>query len=502
MPQRDTMLAAASAGDTFDLIVVGGGANGAGIALDAASRGLRVALIEANDFAAGTSSRSSKLIHGGLRYVGLGQWSLVREALAERHYLLQNAPHLVRPLRFVVPAYGVFDQLKFALGLKIYDWLAGQHKLESSASLTAAAVAEVMPNLEQTGLRAALSYSDALFDDARLVIELLLRAVDLGAVVTNYTRVIGLEQSGTTVIKGVRVYDELSGTEFSVRARVVINACGVDGDALRRLEQASIKDTVTPSQGSHLVVSGQFLESEHALVFPETPDGRIMFAIPWFNHTLLGTTDKAVAPGTPAQPMAAEVEEILKVAGRYLKRAPQRRDVLSQFAGLRPLAGGNSQDTIAQSREHAFSVSPGGLVSISGGKWTTYRLIAEQVVDLAIKQAGLAHSACRTKSLALGSEPSGRDDEVLHPRLPYRVDQIRRAVTTEMAQSVFDVLAYRTRALFIDAAAAIELIPACAEILAAHFGWTDERCAEEKIEAENKARCFLLTPTQAHGKHD
>lgn len=492
----------------FDLVVIGGGANGAGCALDGASRGLRVLLLERGDFGSGTSSRSSKLVHGGLRYLAQGRLGLVREALRERALLLANAPELVRPRTFVVPLESALDSLKFGAGVALYDWLAGTHGLARGGRLDRAALACRVPGLRRHGLRGAVTYGDAQFDDARLLLALVRAAHAHGAAVLNYVEAVAFEYDARGRIRGVVARDSLDGHEYAIAARGVINAAGVWGDRIRAFERPLGTAQVLPSQGAHVVVAGHFLDSADAVVLPHTADGRIMFALPWHGSVLLGTTDTALAHlPEQAQPLATEVDEILAVAGRYLAQAPTRADVRAAFAGVRPLAAHAASGSTARvSREHQIEISRGGLVSVSGGKWTTYRLVAEQCVDALVSHAGLSCGTSRTRAIEL-REAAGDGVAALvadrpelgtplHPALPYCGADYVWAVQAEMTLTVADALAYRTRALFIDAHAAAAIAPKVAALMGACAGWDDARIAAEQAAAAAIAARYCLTPTR------
>ncbi|MCP5201678.1 MAG: glycerol-3-phosphate dehydrogenase/oxidase [Gammaproteobacteria bacterium] len=511
-----------SENDGFDIVVIGGGASGAGIAFDAAWRGYRVALFERGAFGAGTSSRSSKLIHGGLRYLGLGQLGLVREALHERARLLANAPAIVAPLGFVIPTYSRFERCKFRLGLALYDRLAGAERLQRSHALDTTQLRQCAPTVVSAGLRGALWYADAGFDDSRLLLALLAGARRAGALTLNHAEVTALLPDSNGRIGGVVVHDRESDREHEVRARVVINAGGPYGDAVRALEGATRSAHIAPSQGTHIVVPARFHPGRDVVVFPRTHDGRIMFAIPWHGHVVLGTTDSPVTE-TRALPraQAAEVDEILDVARNFLDPAPQRADISSVFAGLRPLAGApDGAATARRSREHTLDVSAGGLVSVSGGKWTTYRLIAEQAVDLAVASAGLAPRQCTTRDLGFADgDPAapyavyGEDAPALatlasadpalaaplDPRLPCTGVEYVWACRAELAVHVGEALAYHTRAMFLDAAAASATAPRVAALMAAELGRDEAWIAAEVDAARQLAEAFSLTPIPAPG---
>src|SRR5215813_5358827 len=377
-------------GEPFDVAIVGGGATGLGAAVEAASRGYRTVLLEARDFAQGTSSRSTKLVHGGVRYLAQGNVGLVREALLERGRLQHNAPHLVGDLEFVVPAYAWWSGPYYGVGLKLYDVMAGRHRLGKSQLLSRAQVLERIPTLEPDQLKGGVRYFDGQFDDARLAVTLALTAADLGAVLVNQAPVVGLSRNNGR-LDGVRVRDEETGREHAVRAKVVINATGVFSDAVRRMDEPDSPALVAPSQGVHLVLPDTFLPGTHALMVPRTDDGRVLFIVPWHKRALLGTTDTPV-PAVVAEPrpLEEEVSFLLDHASRYLARDPRREDVLSVYVGLRPLLRHEGTGTTAKlSRDHSIFESRSGLVTIVGGKWTTYRRMAEDVVDHAAKVADL-----------------------------------------------------------------------------------------------------------------
>jgi len=517
---RDVLLAQLlSPGETWDVLVVGGGATGLGAAVEAAARGYRTALIEGSDFAKGTSSRSTKLVHGGVRYLQRGNVSLVLEALRERGRLLRNAPHLVRNLDFVVPRYDWWEGPFYGAGLKLYDLLAGRMGLNPSRLLSREETLERIPTLEPKGLRGGVVYQDAQFDDARLAVTLARTLVDLGGVAVNYVRALGLRKE-EGLVRGAAVRDEETGAEGEVRARVVVNATGVFSDDLRRMDDPESPLLLTPSQGIHLVLDRRFQPGDSAILVPHTDDGRVLFAVPWHGRVVVGTTDTPVAERSlEPRPLPGEVEFLLHHAARYLTQDPRPEDVLSCFAGLRPLVRGGraASRTAALSRDHTLLVSPSGLVTITGGKWTTYRKMGEDAIDQAAMVAGLDERPSPTASLRLHgwtedvhSEAAeagyGADapalarlaaerpgwDEPLHFNLPYRVCEVVWAARHEMARSVEDVLARRTRALLLDARASAEIAPAVAGLLAEELG-KDEAWQHAQIEAYRElARGYWL----------
>ncbi len=503
---RDEMLRrVADHRGVWDLIVVGGGATGAGVALDAAARGYAVLLLERSDFGAGTSSRSTKLIHGGVRYLRQAHFGLVIESLRERSRLLHNAPHIVHDLAFVLPCYRRLDVSFYGLGLKAYDLLAGRHRFGHSRIVSTEHVRRLLPTIQPDGLRGGVVYHDGQFDDSRLLIHLLMTATDHGAVVLNYAAVTALSRATSGAVDGVYMRDLESGNEFHIKARVVVNAAGPFCDEIRRMANPGSRPLVAASQGSHIVLDRSFLPGDAALLIPETPDGRVLFAIPWHGHTLVGTTDLPLisAPVEP-RPTHDEVDFILETAGRYLNRSPQRKDILSTFAGIRPLVKAGGGNTASLARDHTIRVEQVGLVTITGGKWTTYRNMAEACVDKVASLAKLPHRTCPTRELRIhgydieatrqGSLAVYGSDALevnrlmqadttlsapLHPALPYVGAEAVWAVRAEMARTVADVLARRMRALFLNARAAMEMAPRVAELMAREMGRTNDWVASQ-----------------------
>ena len=451
--------------EAWDMIVVGGGATGAGVALDAASRGYSVLLLEQHDFGKGTSSRSTKLVHGGVRYLEQGDIPLVMEALRERGLLLQNAPHLVHNLAFVVPTYDWWEAPFYGIGLKLYNLLAGKYGFGASQMLSREETLERIPNLNTDGLRGGVVYFDGQFDDARLLIDLMATAADHGAVVLNYAPVTGLLRDGDGFVDGVMVRDAESGEEFSARAKVVINATGPFADGLRRMAEPDAQPIIAPSQGIHLVFDGSFLAGESAILVPHTSDGRVLFAIPWRGHTLVGTTDTPVENAS-LEPVAQEqeIDFVLETASLYLAKKPTRSDVLSVFAGIRPLVReGGQGNTAALSRGHTIRVEKSGMITVSGGKWTTYRNMAQDCVNHAATLAHLPERGCVTESLAIRDTHAGVADAL--------EAQVAWAVRETMARTVEDVLARRMRTLFLNAREAMDLAPRVASLMGRDAAW-------------------------------
>ncbi len=457
----------------WDVVVVGGGATGLGCAVDAASRGYSTLLLEAHDFAKGTSSRATKLVHGGVRYLAQGNLGLVREALAERAVLLENAPHLVRPLRFVVPTYRWHQMPMLGVGLGFYDLLAGSHSLGRSRLLGRGATRQALPGVEADGLLGGIAYWDAQFDDAALAVALARTIEDLGSLPLNYLAVEGLRKRGGRVV-GVEARDAETGEAFSVPARCVINATGVWADGLRRMDQPGRGALIRPSQGVHLVVDADFLPGSDALLVPDTEDGRVLFVIPWYGKLVIGTTDTP-RDDLPLEPRAleTEIDFILDTAARYLSRPPARTDVRSVFAGLRPLVGGDgSGRTSSLSREHRVEVSDSGLVTITGGKWTTYRRMASDAVDTAARNGNLPRrpSSATLHRRLHGADGVGASLTLARAQPAPDPAAVREAVLNGYARTVEDVLARRHRTLFLDAALACRAAPEVARTMAEVLG--------------------------------
>lgn len=519
---REEMLARARARrEPWDLVIVGGGASGVGVAVDAASRGYQVLLVEQHDFGKGTSSRSTKLVHGGVRYLEQGNVALVLEALKERGLLRQNAPHLVSDLAFVVPNYEWWEAPFYGMGLKVYNLLAGKYGFGASQILSRDETLARLPTIRTEGLRGGVVYYDGQFDDARLLVNLVTTAAEQGAVLLNYTPVVGLTKDAEGFVDGVVARDLETGQELRAGARIVVNCTGPFADGVRRLAEPAAAPLIAPSQGAHLVFDRSFLPTDSAIMVPHTRDGRVMFAIPWHGHTLVGTTDTPIgAPAPEPRALPEEVDFILETAGLYLVRPPTRADVRSVFVGIRPLVrSGDATSTAALSRDHTIHIDPSGLLTLAGGKWTTYRNMAEDAVNQAATLARLPDRDCATRTLNVhGFHPSAerfgalsvygadaigiqelvaaepRLGEPLHRALPCCGAEIVWAARHEMARSVEDVLARRTRALFLNAAAAAEMAPQAAELLARELGRDAAWCAAEVRAFRELAAAYQLQP--------
>lgn len=494
----------------WDVIVIGGGASGLGVAVDAATRGLRTVLLEAHDFAKGTSSRSTKLVHGGVRYLAQGQVALVREALRERGRLLRNVPHLCHDQAFVIPCHRWWERAWYRIGLGVYDRLAGKLSLGGTRPLSKAETLKALPGISAEGLRGGILYHDGQFDDARLAVAMARTAADHGACVLNHMRVIGLLKDHNGRVTGVEAEDSFTGARYSLHGKVVINCTGVFTNTILAMDSRDDRDHIVPSQGIHLVLDRSFLPGHDALMIPRTPDGRVLFVIPWLGKLVVGTTDIPVdTVSEEPKPLEEEIAFVLETVGRYLTRKPNRADVLSMYAGLRPLAKQREgQRTAEISRGHRVLFAESGLVSLIGGKWTTYRSMAEDVLDQAVARFGLKAGPCITTDLPIHGKPItpasatdhlacyGSDAELiremiaadpamggrLHPSFPYTMAEVLFAVRHEMACTVEDVLARRVRLLFLDASAALEAAPKVAALMARELG-KDEAWVAEQLAA-------------------
>jgi glycerol-3-phosphate dehydrogenase len=496
----------------WDVIVVGGGATGLGTAVEAASRGYKTLLLEAYDFGKGTSSRSTKLVHGGVRYLQQGNVKLVLEALKERGRMLRNAPHLAHRRAFVLPTYSYFGLPFYGIGLTLYDLLARREGIGRSRLLTRKQVKEALPTLQDKGLKGGVLYYDGQFDDARFAITLFRTLVDLGGTALNYARATGLiERNG--VVAGVRAEDGESGTSFEIQGKVVVNATGVFVDQLRKLDEPKAEPILTVSQGTHVVLPRHYLQSNSALMIPRSADGRVLFAIPWHEHVVVGTTDDPVGQ-SEIEPKAEKGERayLFEHIERYLTPKLTSDAIQSVWSGQRPLVRkAGAKNTAALARDHTILISPTKLITVTGGKWTTYRKMGEDAVDRAAKLANLPASRSRTADMKLhgwtadltvqnewervygtdlanvhalaGDNPDLL--EPLHRDLPFRKVEVLWAAREEMARCVEDVLARRTRALFLHAKASLQAAPIVAKLLAEELG-RDERWREDQLAQYSK----------------
>jgi glycerol-3-phosphate dehydrogenase len=496
----------------WDIIVIGGGATGLGIALDATSRGYKTLLLEQSDFAKATSSRSTKLVHGGVRYLAQGDLLLVIEALHERGLILKNAPHLTSDQEFVIPIYTLWDTVLYTVGLKFYDILAGRLSLGKSYFINRKKTKNRLPLLNKKGLKGGVVYHDGQFDDARLAISLAKTCTDRGGVLLNYFRVTGLLKNENGKINGVIGKDVNTGIEINLNARLIINATGVFADDVIRMDNPASKPFILPSQGVHIVLDKSFLNSDSAIMIPKTDDGRVLFAIPWYDKVVVGTTDTPLDK-ISLEPVAleSEINFILQTAQKYLVKPPKREDILCVFAGLRPLAANIDKPMATKeiSRRHKIILSPSQLLTITGGKWTTYRLMAEEVINRAIKEGILEKRRCVTSTLKLSESDNsipgnrlhiygdqsveieqiiGKNPEMGKPlseHFPYTKAEIIWICRNEMPLKIEDILARRTRALFLNARASSEIAPEVAKIMAKELGF-DEKWQLEQVKIYNQ----------------
>lgn len=499
----------------WDIIIIGGGASGLGAAIDAASRGYKTLLLEKYDFAKGTSSRSTKLVHGGVRYLQNGDISLVIEALKERGIMRNNAPHLVRDLSFVIPSYDWWNSPFYGLGLKIYDLMAGKLGLGPSTILDHKETIALIPNVKQEDLRGGVIYHDGQFDDARMAVSMAQTAENHGATLLNYVGVTGLEKQND-LITGLTATDTLTNTDYQLKARVVINATGVFSDQILQLDQPESPAMIRPSQGVHLVLEKKFLKGPHAIMIPQTSDGRVLFAVPWHQHVVVGTTDTPIDTATAEPiPLEEEIDFILANAAAYMTQKPKRSDVKSVFAGLRPLAAqGDKNETKEVSRHHKVMVSTAGLVSVIGGKWTTYRKMAEDTIDTAIPVGGLPERKCNTERIPIHGYDFNSDwDNPLHvygsdiekiialnpngntslaTTFHITENQIQWAVEQEMAVTLEDVLARRVRGLFLDAKESLRIAPTVVRLMAKFMNTNQQWETEQLKSFESLAQNYIL----------
>lgn len=497
---------------TWDIVVIGGGATGLGVALDSASRGYKTLLLEQSDFAKGTSSRSTKLVHGGVRYLEQGDLALVVEALHERGLMLKNAPHLTCNQEFVIPIYNLWDAFIYTVGLKFYDLLAGSLSMGKSFFINKEKTLVRLPTIKPKGLIGGVVYHDGQFDDSRMAMALAQSCADKGGIVLNYFKVITLSKNEDGKINGVRAKEIVSGEEFNFKANLVVNATGVFADDIAKMDNPEAAPTIKPSRGVHIVLDKSFLQSESAILIPKTDDGRVLFAIPWHDVVVVGTTDRPLDTiSLEPIPQENEIDFILKTAENYLIRPPRREDILCAFAGLRPLAAKPNRpgSTKAISRRHKITLSPSGLLSIIGGKWTTYRRMAEETINKAISAGLLENKKCVTANLKLTTLTTNYSVNRLHiygdkfveieklikdnpklglpidTRFPYTKAEIIWICRNEMPMTLEDMLARRTRALLLNARASSEIAADVASLMAEELGH-DLKWQVEQIESYNQ----------------
>ncbi len=504
----------------WDIIVIGGGATGLGAALDAASRGFKTALIEQHDFAKGTSSRSTKLVHGGVRYLRQGNISLVLDALKERGLLLQNAPHIVKKQSFIVPNYKWWEKPFYGIGLKVYDKLAGKLGFGKSTILSVKQILEEIPTIETKNLSGGVRYYDGQFDDSRLAINLMQTITEQGGTAVNYVKAVGLIKNNGTV-KGVRAEDTETGNIYELPAKSVINATGVFTDSLRKMDEPDTEPIIQVSQGVHIVLDREFQPGSSAMMIPKTDDGRVLFAVTWHNKVIIGTTDTPINHAElEPQALDQELDFLLSHAAKYLSKDPTASDVKSVFTGLRPLVKNPGKSSTKKlSRDHTIIVDPSGLITITGGKWTTYRKMAADTIDQAIEVSGLPDKKSETESLKIhgwtdkvsdkdpyhiyGSDsPSIHElekeqeewSELIHPDLPYHTAELVWSIRNEQARTVEDLLSRRTRALLLDSKACIEIATKVAKLIASELNYNETWIKEEVSRFESVAKKYLFKP--------
>ncbi len=506
---------------TYDFIVIGGGATGIGIALEAATRGYSVVLLEQSDFTKSTSSKSTKLVHGGVRYLAQGNVALVREACIERGLLTENAPHLVNNQSFIIPAAGLWEEIQYTIGLTLYDIMAGSLSLGRSKRISKSKTLKRISTFNPKRLTAGVLYHDGQFDDTRLAVNSLQTAVEHGAIVLNYTRVTGLKKNREGKINGVQVTDEEQNGSFNVSGKNVINATGVFADDILLMDNPENRKTIAPSQGVHVMLDKSFLPGDDGIMIPKTNDGRVLFVVPWHGRVVVGTTDTPIKEAS-LEPIALdeEIEFILTTAGRYLAKAPLRSDVLSVFAGLRPLAApkeNNGKKTKEISRSHKIFVTPSGLLTIIGGKWTTYRKMGEDLVNRTEKVNKWKHIETKTKHLKIHGYQAKVDlndpmyfygtdkdailqmmvenpsmGELISEKLNIIAAQVVWAVKNEMARSVEDFLARRVRCQLLDARESMRIAPRVAAIMARELGKSLEWQKDQVKQYEKVTQNYIL----------
>ena len=520
MNRDSTVKMLKSESNLFDIIIVGGGATGIGIALEAATRGYRTILLERSDFTKSTSSNSTKLVHGGVGYLAQGNVGLVREACVERGRMLNNAPHLVKNQAFVIPTFSWFDELMYTVGLTFYDLLAGKYSLGRSRRISKSKTIKKLPTINPEKITAGVLYHDGQFDDSRLAINALQTAIENGALAVNYMPVTALTKDSDGAINGVVATDLETGAGFEIKGKVVINATGVFADDLLQMDNPSKRKTIRPSQGIHLVLDKTFLPSDHALMIPKTDDGRVLFAVPWYNRVVVGTTDTPInSPDLEPVALEEEIDFILKTTGKYLTKTPNRKDVLSIFAGLRPLAAPKNGDAKTKeiSRSHKIDISPSHLFTMIGGKWTTFRQMAQDMINKVEKVKRWKKTRSKTKDLRLHGYKKGvvhndnlnyygsdkellidlmnrepETSEIISSRLQIAYVQVIWAVRFEMARTVEDVLSRRTRCLLLDARESILIAPKVASIMAKELNKDSEWETLQVKDFEKVASKYLL----------
>ncbi|MFL1780318.1 glycerol-3-phosphate dehydrogenase/oxidase [Candidatus Hepatincolaceae symbiont of Richtersius coronifer] len=513
MIKREEIISAVKSNPNFDVIIIGGGAVGLGAGVDASARGYKTLVIEKFDFAKGTSSRSTKLLHGGVRYLAQLNFHLVRDSLKEKERLYNNAPHLTKDCEFIIPCYSLFDLGFYRAGLFVYDVLAGYPKGHSSSFISKQQIIKRYPRIKQKGLIGGIIYHDGIFDDARLALSLADTISVNGSFALNYHEAVTLEKDNGKII-GVKIKNTETAEEYVIKSQCVLNATGIFSDEVRKLDTGEHKITVEKAQGVHIVVNKSCISSEQALLIPKTSDGRVLFTVPWHENVIIGTTDTLVSEAT-IEPVAleAEIDFIISNINKYLEKPIGKEDIQTVYAGIRPLIKEETTNTAKISREERTTISDSNLVSVIGGKWTSYRRMSEKVIDFMIGKKLLPDAPSKTKDLKLAGYLSRSEvnkipehlmvygsnlakletkegfSEKIHPLLPYNISQIVYAVESEQARTVDDVLARRTRALFLNSRYAVEAAPKVAEIMAKHLNkditWQNQQVKEFTEIAKN-----------------
>lgn len=519
MKNRNAVVAEIRKNAHFDVVVIGGGASGIGAALEAALRGYRTLLLEKYDFTKGTSSKSTKLIHGGVRYLAQGDLKMVVEALKERGYLLRNAAHLVHDQTFVIPNYRWWEGPFYTIGLKFYDLLAGKYSMGRSVHLSKKNALKKLDGISSKGLKGAVLYHDGQFDDSRLGMDLLHEFFHHEGLAINYMEATGLNKDADGKISGVSARDNSTGEKFQLSSRVVLNSTGVWADEVLRMDEPGHENTIRPSQGIHIVLNKNFLPGDHALMIPKTSDGRVLFVVPWHGKIIVGTTDTPVNTTSP-EPLALEqeIQFILDTASAYFNREVKRSDVLSVFAGLRPLAAPKKDESKTKeiSRNHKIIVSESKLITVVGGKWTTYRKMGQDMIDSAVKIKLLKPSKSRTKEFKILERDNNSENlpfefygrngdaiqelvskdpakaESIHQKLPYSWAETEWLCEHEMVVHLEDLLARRLRALLLNARATSEIAEKVALRIAPLLHWDEERARSEVEKFKSLAAKYIL----------
>ena len=502
----------------YDVIIIGGGATGLGVAIESVSRGYKTILFEQEDFGKSTSSKSTKLVHGGIRYLANLDFKLVKEGLEERYFFINNSRHLSKVQPYLIPFYSYKNKIKFTIGTFLYDLLASRYNIGKSKSINANDVIKLAPFLKTKNLIGGLIYYDGQFDDSRMLISMLRTFENLDGVAHNYHQVIAINKNNNNVVTGVTILDKINNKIYEVKSKVVINATGVFTDDLINMSEDKLENNnLVVSQGSHILCKNDNLKSEYAVVIPETKDDRILFILPWHDCALIGTTDVKVSKPV-LDPIASklEVKFIMDSVKKFSKHEIKQEDIKSSFAGLRPLVKKNSNtNSSTLSRAHKIIFSSNKLISVVGGKWTIYRRMGEDTINFAIQQGMLPKSNSITKYLKLfgWTEESieyplsvyGKDYykildiqkelnnyELLHKDLPYYYAEVIYQIKYEMVKTVEDVLSRRTRAVILNPIAAVEVAPIVANLIAKYYNYDDNWISDQLNKFNSFAKNYIV----------